>query len=246
MQKPLAGKTAIVTGGLRGIGRAIARRLHDDGADVAIWDIGIDAHSAEGLDFTPRHFKVVDVADLPSVEAAYIETKSVMRSIDILINNAGINGPVEPVQDYPIEAWHKVLAVDLTGVFYCTRTVLDDFVGRGSGRIVNISSIAGKEGMPGISGYAAAKAGVIGFTKSVARELATTGVLVNAVAPVIAETELFNEMTPEHISSSKARIPMGRPVTVEEIAALVSWIAGPDCSFSTGFTFDISGGRATY
>ena len=151
-----------------------------------------------------------------------------------------------PVWDYPLEAWHRVLAVDLTGVFLCCRAVVPAMRRAGYGRIVNVSSIVGKEGAPGIAAYAAAKAGVIGFTKSLARELVGSGVLANTVAPVITETDLLKEMTPEHIASAKAKIPMGRFASVEEIAATVAWMAGPECSFTTGFTFDVSGGRATY
>ncbi len=166
--------------------------------------------------------------------------------LDILVNNAGINGPVAPVWDYPPDAWDRVLAVDLTGVFYCCRVAVPRMRAAGYGRIVNVASIAGKEGVPGIAAYAAAKAGVIAFTKSIARELVESGVLVNCIAPVITETDLFNEMTPEHIAASKAKIPMGRFLKIEEIAAMVAWVAGPECSFTTGFTFDLSGGRATY
>jgi 2-dehydro-3-deoxy-L-rhamnonate dehydrogenase (NAD+) len=163
-----------------------------------------------------------------------------------MVNNAGINGPVETVWDYPIEAWHKVIAVDLTGVFYCCRAAAPHMRERKYGRIVNIASIAGKEGMAKIAAYSAAKAGVIGFTKALAKELTDSNVMVNAVAPVITETDLFKEMTQEHINGAKARIPMGRFLTIPEIAAMVSWISSKECSFTTGFCFDISGGRATY
>ncbi|MCU1417510.1 MAG: short-chain dehydrogenase/reductase [Schumannella sp.] len=241
-----SGKVAIVTGGARGIGQAVARRLQADGARVAIWDLTASAHMDPSAGYTPDFSFDVDVSDFASVEAGYDATVEALGPIDILVNNAGINGPVNDVQDYPLEAWDRVLAIDLTGVFYCTRVALADWVGRGSGRIVNIASIAGKEGGAGIAAYAAAKAGVIGFTKSVARELSTSGILVNAIAPAITETALFEEMTPEHIAAGKSKIPMGRPVNVEEIASLATWIAGPDCTFTTGFVFDISGGRATY
>jgi 3-oxoacyl-[acyl-carrier protein] reductase len=166
--------------------------------------------------------------------------------LDILVNNAGVSGPVVPVWEYPLDAWDRVLAVDLTGVFYCCRVAVPRMRAAGRGRIVNVSSITGKEGSPGIAAYASAKAGVIGFTKSLARELVDSGVLVNCIAPAITETDLFKEMTPEHIASAKAKIPMGRFLTIEETAAMVAWIAGPECSFCTGFTFDLSGGRATY
>ena len=166
--------------------------------------------------------------------------------VDILVNNAGINGPVHPTWEYPPEAWDQVVAVDLTGVFHCCRAVVPTMRAAGYGRIVNVASIAGKEGGPGISAYAAAKGGVIAFTKSLAKELTPSNVLVNAIAPVITETDLFKEMTPEHITAMKAKIPMGRFLRIDEIAAMVAWIASPECSFTTGATFDFSGGRATY
>ncbi|MFF4600937.1 SDR family NAD(P)-dependent oxidoreductase [Amycolatopsis sp. NPDC001319] len=238
MEQTLAGQRAVVTGGARGIGLGIARRLTAAGATVAVWDRDVEG--------APGFACQTDVADLDSVRAAHAATVEAIGEVDILVNNAGINGPVVPVEDYPLEAWHQVLAVDLTGVFYCTRTVLPGMRQRRHGRIVNVSSIVGKEGAPGISAYAAAKAGVIGFTKSVARELPDAGVLVNCIAPVITETDLFREMTPEHIAASRAKIPMGRFLTVDEIAAMVAFVVGPDCTFTQGFVFDLSGGRATY
>ena len=233
------GQAAIVTGGARGIGLGIARRLSDEGCKVAVWDI-----DPAGCTFALT--RQVDVADLTAVERAFAAAVEAFGKIDVLINNAGVNGPVVPAWEYPPEAWARVLAIDLTGVFHCCRAAVPHMRANGYGRIVNIASIAGKEGMPGISAYSAAKAGVIGFTKAIARELAQTGVTVNAVAPVIVETELFREMTPEHIESAKARIPMGRFLTVPEIAAQVAWIASRESSFTTGAVFDISGGRATY
>ena len=166
--------------------------------------------------------------------------------VDILVNNAGINGPVLPTWDYPVESWEKVIAIDLNGVFFCTRVVLAHMRGRKSGRIINVASIAGKEGVPGISAYSAAKGGVIAFTKALAKELAPDGVLVNCIAPALVETDLFAEMTPEHIAAMRAKIPMGRLLHIEEVASMVSWIAGPECTFTTGFAFDLTGGRATY
>jgi NAD(P)-dependent dehydrogenase (short-subunit alcohol dehydrogenase family) len=236
----LTGRTAIVTGASRGIGAAIARRLAADGARIVVWD----REPLPGP--SGSHVETVDVSDLASVEAAFARTVAAVGRLDILVNNAGVNGPTVPVVDYPEEAWHRVLAVDLTGVFFCCRTVAPHLTANGFGRIVNIASIAGKEGNPNGAAYTAAKHGVVGFTKAFALELAATGVTVNAIAPAITETDLFKEMTPEYIAGRKARIPMGRFCTVDEIAAMVAFVAGPDCSFTTGFTFDISGGRATY
>ena len=238
----LKGLVAVVTGGARGIGLGIAQRLAADGCLVAVWDLQLGTLQ----DFKPAFATEVDVSNRASVEAAVAATQQALGPIDILVNNAGVNGPVMPVWDYPDDAWDKVMAVDLTGVFYCCRAVLPSMRARGWGRIVNVSSIVGKEGMPGIAPYSAAKAGVIGFTKAVARELAGTAITVNAIAPVITETDLFKEMTAEHIASAKAKIPMGRFLQIPEIAATVAFIASPECSFTTGFTFDLSGGRATY
>jgi len=242
----LARQGAIVTGGARGIGLGIAQRLSREGCRVALWDWRVDGFDAKTAGFLPALLQTVNVADNAQVEHAFAATERALGTIDILINNAGINGPVAPVWEYPLEAWDRVLAVDLTGVFYCSRAALPHMRARGYGRIVNVASIAGKEGNQGIAAYAAAKAGVIGFTKSLARELVGSGVLVNAIAPVLTETDLFREMTPEHIALARSRIPMGRTLTVPEVAAMVAWIASPECSFTTGFAFDLSGGRATY
>ena len=246
MAEGLKDQVAIVTGGVRGIGLAIARRLARDGCRVIIWDRDPEAFDVESAGFVPAAVHGVDVSDRVAVEQTLLVTRATSRRIDILINNAGVNGPVAPVWEYPPEAWERVLAVDLTGVFNCCRAVIPVMRSTGYGRILNVSSITGKEGAPGIAAYAAAKAGVIGFTKSVARELIDAGILVNCIAPVITETDLFKEMTQAHIDSAKAKIPMGRFLGVEEIAAMTAWIVGPECTFTTGFTFDLSGGRATY
>jgi 2-dehydro-3-deoxy-L-rhamnonate dehydrogenase (NAD+) len=243
----LKGQVAVVTGGARGIGFGIAGRLAQEGCRVVIWDRDTTSFNSAIATFEPAALLTVDVSDLQSIERGFSETMSIVGNrLDILVNNAGVNGPVLPFWDYPIDAWQRVMAVDLTGVFYCCRIAIETMRKASYGRIINISSITGKEGAPGIAAYASAKAGVIGFTKSIARELIGTGVLVNCVAPVITETDLFKEMTQEHIASAKSKIPMGRFLTVEEIAAMVAWIAGPECSFCTGAVFDLSGGRATY
>jgi 3-oxoacyl-[acyl-carrier protein] reductase len=241
-----AGQVAIVTGGARGIGCGIARRLADEGARVVLWDRDVSVFDAATAGWTPAHAEAVDVADAAAVQRASDRTLQTLGRIDVLVNNAGINGPVMPVWDYPLDAWQQVLAVDLSGVFHGCRAVLPEMRRAGYGRIVNVSSIAGKEGVAGIAAYSAAKAGVIGFTKALSRELAGTNVLVNCIAPVITETELFREMTAEHIAAAKAKIPMGRFLTIPEIAAMVAFVASPECSFNSGFTFDLSGGRATY
>ena len=241
MKNLLDGQRAIVTGGARGIGLGIAARLAREGCRVALWDRSFDRFDATAAGFAPASLHTVDISDYAQVERAYAATEEALGEVDILINNAGINGPVAPVWEYPLEAWDRVLAVDLTGVFYCSRVAIPAMRARAYGRIVNVASIAGKEGNERIAAYAAAKAGVIGFTKSVARELVGSGVLVNAIAPALTETELFREMTPEHIALARSRI-----LQVPELAAMVAWIASPECSFTTGFTFDLTGGRATY
>jgi 2-dehydro-3-deoxy-L-rhamnonate dehydrogenase (NAD+) len=242
----LQGQTAIVTGGVRGIGLGIARRLAREGCRVVIWDRDITVFDAQNAGFSPAHLQPVDVSDPVSVQGAYDQTRAAVGDVQILVNNAGINGPVLPVTDYPLDAWSRVLAVNLNGVFYCTKAALPHMKAAGYGRIVNVASAAGKEGVPGIAAYAASKHGVVGFTKSLSRELAESGVLVNCIAPVMTETDLMKEMTSEHIAASKAKIPMGRFLQIDEIAAMVAWVASPECSFTTGFTFDLSGGRANY
>jgi 3-oxoacyl-[acyl-carrier protein] reductase len=246
MTQYLEGQTAIITGGMRGIGLGIARRLQRAGARIVIWDLRVDGWDAGANGFTPAMLQSVNVASLESVEQAFAQVIEELGQVDILINNAGINGPVVASWEYPPEAWDQVIAIDLTGVFYCCRTVIPHMRARRHGRIVNVASMAGKDGVQYISAYSAAKAGVIAFTKAAAKELAQDGVLLNCVAPAMVETGLMAEMTPEHIEASKAKIPMGRFLQIDEIANMVTWIAGPECSFTTGFVFDLSGGRATY
>jgi len=238
------GQVAIVTGAARGIGLAIARRLDADGCRVVVWDRDLEPLARSG--FAPAATDSVDVTDHAGVESAFAQAVARFGKVHILVNNAGVNGPVAPAEHYPLDAFARVLAVDLTGVVHCCRAAIVHMKANGYGRIVNIASIAGKEGMPGISAYSAAKAGVIGYSKAIARELATSGVTVNCVAPAITETELFLEMTREHIDAALARIPMGRFCAPEEIAAIVAFAASPACSFTTGFVFDATGGRATY
>jgi 2-dehydro-3-deoxy-L-rhamnonate dehydrogenase (NAD+) len=227
-----AGRTAVGTGGAQGIGAAIAKRLRSSGAKVAIWD----------LDGAPR----VDVADAGAVQAATERTLRELGKIDVLVNNAGIAGPSLPVVDYPVAEWQRVIDIDLNGPFLCCRAVVPHMVKAGYGRIVNIASIAGKEGNPNAAAYAAAKGGLIAFTKALGKELAQTGVLVNCVTPAAAQTAILEQVTKEFAQYMLSKIPMGRFVRVEEIAALVCWLASAECSFSTGAVFDISGGRATY
>jgi 3-oxoacyl-[acyl-carrier protein] reductase len=239
-------QTAIVTGGMRGIGLGIAGALQARGARVVVWDYDIGNSAVTRAGFRPDLVLKVDVSRHEEVEAAFAKTLEAFGSVDILVNNAGINGPVMPSWEYPVETWRQVLAIDLDSVFFCCRAVVPHMRGRGHGRIVNVASIAGKEGVLNIAAYSAAKGGVIAFTKAIAKELAADGVTVNCVAPAMVETGLMTQMTPEHIAAMKAKIPMGRFLKIEEVAAMVAWIAGPECSFTTGFTFDLTGGRATY
>jgi 2-dehydro-3-deoxy-L-rhamnonate dehydrogenase (NAD+) len=232
-QLDFKGRTAIVTGGLQGIGAAIAKRLEDSGATVRVWDL------AEKKD-------PVDVSDAAAVERATAKALADLGKIDVLVNNAGIAGLNLPTVEYPIEEWERVLKLNLSSQFLCCRAVAPHMVKRKYGRIVNIASIAGKEGNPNAVAYSASKAGVIALTKSLGKELARTSVLVNCVTPAAAKTAIFDQMTQEHIDYMLSKIPMKRFVSVAEIASLVCWLASEDCSFSTGAVFDISGGRATY
>jgi len=242
----LSGRVAIVTGAARGIGRAIAERFAASGAQVAIWDTAAAARNATASEIPGAIAVTADVTDPATIARALADTEARLGPPEILVNNAGISGPNFPLDEYPAEEWRRVIEIDLIGVFNCCRAVVPAMRRRDYGRIVNIASIAGKEGNPNASAYSAAKAGVIGLTKSLGKELAETGIRVNCVTPAAARTDIFAQMTEAQIDYMLSKIPMARFVRVEEIAALVAWLASEECSFSTGGVFDISGGRATY
>jgi 3-oxoacyl-[acyl-carrier protein] reductase len=235
-------RVAIVTGGASGIGAGIAKRLASEGARVSLWDRDVAALDGAAV----PHKSVVDVTDAEAVGRAAADTAAALGRIDILVASAGITGPVASVWDYPVAEWDRVIDVNLNGVFYCNRAVVPHMLRSGYGRIVNIASIAGKEGNPNAAAYSASKAGVIGLTKSLGKELANTDIRVNCVTPAAVRTPLFSQMTQQHIDFMLSKIPLGRFGEIDEIAALVCWLASEECSFSTGGVFDISGGRATY
>jgi len=238
MTERFAGRVAVVTGGVSGIGAGIAARLAAEGARLSLWDMdekGLGPHGVR-----------VDVTDADAVHRAAEATAAALGSIDILVTSAGITGPNMPVWDYPVAAWDKVIDVNLKGVFYCNRAVVPFMRKQNSGHIVNIASIAGKDGNPNASAYSASKAGVIGLTKSLGKELADTPIRVNCVTPAAVKTPLFSQMTQRQIDWMLSKIPIGRFGEIDEVASLVLWLASDECSFSTGGVFDISGGRATY
>ncbi len=237
------GQVAVVTGGASGIGRATAERLAAEGAKVSLWDL--DATALASCDFA-AHRAELDQSDERAVDALSDATVAQFGRIDILVVSAGITGPNLPVVDYPGDAWRRVIDVNVNGVFYCNRAVGRHMATRSYGRIVNVASIAGKEGNPNASAYSASKAAVIGLTKSLGKELAERGVIVNCVTPAAVHTPIFDQMSQTHIDYMLSRIPMQRFGTVDEVAALICWLASRECSFSTAAVFDASGGRATY
>ena len=246
-QLDFARRTAVVTGGAAGIGLAIAQRLVASGAKVSLWDrdAGALAQAQAALAHdTPTH--VVDVADPDAVARAARDAERALGRIDVLVCSAGITGPNATTWEYPVDAWRQVIDVNLNGLFYCNRAVVPSMLRNDYGRIVNIASVAGKEGNPNASAYSTSKAGVIGLTKSLGKELAKTGVRVNCVTPAAVRTAIFDQMSQQHIDFMLSKIPLGRFGSVGEIAALVCWLASEECSFSTGAVFDLSGGRATY
>jgi len=248
-QIDLSGRNAVVTGGAQGIGRAIVARLLESGAAVAIWDRDgkLAGETADGLRRNRRVEAVaVDVTDRVQIEAARDATLKALGRIDILVNNAGIAGPNVKTWEYEPEAWSQVMRVNLDSQFLCCRAVVPGMIEQNYGRIVNIASIAGKEGNPNAVAYSASKAGVIALTKSLGKELANYDIAVNCITPAAARTAIFDQMTQQHIDYMLSKIPRGRFVEVDEIAALVAFCASAECSFSTGAVFDISGGRATY
>jgi len=236
----------VVTGGASGIGLAIARRLVASGAAVSLWDMRADSIDEARAAVDAAHGTAVDVRDYASVERAREATLAVIGRIDVLVNSAGITGPNVLTWDYPLDAWRDVLDVNLTGTFHCCRAVVPTMRASDYGRIVNIASVAGKEGNPNASAYSASKAGVIALTKSLGKELAQTAIRVNCVTPAAVETPMFAQMTPSHIDYMKSKIPMNRFGKADEIASLVTWLCTEECSFSTGAVFDLSGGRSTY
>ena len=243
----LEGDIAVVTGGAQGIGFAIAKRLVEAGAKVSLWDVNADllkiAAAALGSTVSTRK---VDITRLSQVEAAAAAVKARHGKLSILVNSAGIAGPNAPIVEYPVDMWKKVIDVNLTGTFHVNRAVVPHMLASNYGRIVNIASIAGKEGNPNAGPYSASKAGVIGFTKALGKELATTGIAVNCITPAAARTPIFEQLKEEFISYMLSKIPRGRFVEPDEIAAMVCWLVSRENSFTTAAVFDLSGGRATY
>ena len=241
-------KVAVVTGGANGIGAAVAERMARSGARVAIWDMDIASPEAKitAIDAASRLLVQTDVSDADSVAAALKKTEDAFGKVDVLVNSAGIAGPTHSLTDYPLEMWRKVQQINVDGTFLCCKAVTPSMMARNFGRIVNIASIAGKEGNPNASAYSASKAAVIALTKSLGKELAEQDIAVNCVTPATAQTRILDQLSEEFIEYMRSKIPRGRFVTVEEITSMVMWIASEENSFTTGAAFDLSGGRATY
>jgi len=241
-----SGRNAIVTGGASGLGLEAAKRIAAEGGKVCLWDMNPDTLAAAKQDIGAVHTVALDVSKPAAVDAAAAESQKALGKIDILINSAGITGATHTVVDYPIDSWLKVMDVNVNGLFYCCRFVVPLMLEKGYGRIVNISSVAGKEGNPNASSYSASKAAVLGFTKSLGKELATKDVIVNAVTPATFESPILKQVPQSHIDYMRSKIPMDRFGTAGEIAAAVCWLASEECSFTTASALDTSGGRTTY
>ncbi len=241
-----AGRSAVVTGGASGLGRAVARRIVAEGGTVALWDINAEGLDEAAAEMPVAYQAVLDVANRDAVVEATAAAHAALGRIDILINSAGITGATAPVHDYPLDSWLKVIDINLNGLFYCCRAVVPHMLENGYGRIVNVSSVAGKEGNPNASAYSASKAGVIGFTKSLGKELATQGIIVNALTPATFESPILDQLPQSQVDYMRAKIPMGRLGEVTESAAMVCFMASDECSFTTAATFDTSGGRTTF
>ena len=241
-----AGRSAIVTGAASGLGCEVARRIVAEGGKVALWDVDADKLAAAAAEIGATHHEAFDVSDLSAVEWATAATQAALGKVDILICSAGITGATASVQDYPVDSWQRVVDINLNGVFYCCRSVVPHLLANGYGRIVNVASVAGKEGNPNASAYSATKAAVIGFTKSLGKELAGKGVIANAITPATFESPILAQLPQSQVDYMRGKIPMGRLGEVHETAAMVCFMASEECSFTTASTFDTSGGRTTY
>jgi 3-oxoacyl-[acyl-carrier protein] reductase len=240
------GRIALITGGASGLGKAVAQRIKAEGGDVALWDSDADTLRKSAQEMGALHTSIVDVSDWQSVQTAMTAAITAVKHIDILINCAGITGATVPVHEFPVESWLRVMDVNLNGTFYCCRAAVPHMLDKGYGRIVNVSSVAGKEGNPNASAYSASKAGVIALTRSLGKELATHGIVVNAITPAALDTPILRQLPQSHIDYMRSRIPMGRLGDALEVAAMICFMASDECSFTTASVFDASGGRTTY
>ncbi|MGA0545100.1 SDR family NAD(P)-dependent oxidoreductase [Brevundimonas sp. VNH65] len=241
-----AGRTAVVTGGASGLGKASAARIVAEGGKVILWDLNADALKAAAAEVGAVAVTALDVADPEAVQAAAETANAILGRIDILVASAGITGATVPVPEFPIDSWRRVIDINLNGVFYCCRAIVPFMLANDYGRIVNVASVAGKEGNPNASAYSASKAGVIGFTKSLGKELAGKGVIANSLTPATFESPILEQLPQSQVDYMRSKIPMGRLGEVEESAAMVCFMASEECSFTTASTFDTSGGRTTY
>ncbi|KQZ02746.1 3-oxoacyl-ACP reductase [Caulobacter sp. Root1455] len=241
-----SGRTAVITGGASGLGKAVAERIVAEGGQVSLWDLDADGLKATAAEVGAKHTVALDVSDQAAVAAAAEAANQALGRIDILVASAGITGATAPVHEYPLDSWRRVIDINLNGLFYCCREVAPFMIANGYGRIVNVASVAGKEGNPNASAYSASKAGVIGLTKSLGKELATKGVIANALTPATFESPILEQLPQSQVDYMRGKIPMGRLGEIHESAAMVCFMASEECSFTTASTFDTSGGRTTF
>lgn len=245
-QGRFAGRTAIVTGGASGLGKAVAARIVAEGGAVSLWDLDGDALDRARSDVSSADVRALDVSDQSAVEAAALASNAILGRVDVLVCAAGITGATASVHEYPVDSWLAVMSINLNGVFFCNRAIVPLMLANGYGRIVNVSSVAGKEGNPNASAYSASKAGVIGLTKSLGKEVAGKGIIVNALTPATFESPILKQLPQSQVDYMRSKIPMGRLGEISESAAMACFMASEECSFTTASTFDTSGGRTTF